>query len=63
MVASLEEVVHKILGLSGPNDLTQLQKALNREADEAAQANPHGVPAAVAQLDVQQHSLGMVYLL
>jgi hypothetical protein len=60
----LDDLVNKIVALSSPNDLSQLLTALKKEADDCVKrASPASLGPAIQQLDVQQHSLGITFLL
>lgn len=60
----LEELVTKIVGLSAPNDLSQLYTALKKEADDVLmRAPPASIGPAAAQLDSEQHALGKLFVL
>jgi len=62
-MVALDQLVASIIGLSSNGDLQQLATTLKKEADAACQASPGAILAAVATLNAQQHSLGIVYLL
>lgn len=62
-MAGLEHIVNSIVALSGPNDTGQLLNTLKKDADTACQGNQAGLAAAIEGLDMQTHSLGVLFLL